>query len=343
MEEENQYNDNFDQASEYLRQSIQWLSKYNIAPTPHNFQLAYEYVSGRYKSLTEEIDKQLDNKNELSAKQLIELYQRFFLHDQESIEAIRQELKSVIEKLQDEFGISTKKLSVYAKSLDQFMGRLEAPMNVAETKSETLKVINETSTMGKANSRLDAQLGKIIDEVNMLRTELEQIREEAMTDTLTQIANRKAFDIALEQTMLHAQQTGNSFCVVMADIDHFKKFNDNFGHLIGDKVLRFVASTFKSLIKGSDIAARYGGEEFVLILPKTQLNGALALANQLRKAIADGDLKDKATGERYGLITISLGVTQYRANDLPNTLVHRADKALYLAKNRGRNRVEYFS
>jgi len=242
--------------------------------------------------------------------------------------------------MQEECGISGNKLSDYANTLDKFITILDGPMSYTKTKEETLRVLDETSSMEISNHQLDIQLARIVEEVNELRNELDQVREEAMMDTLTRIANRKAFDLELEQVIFNSRQAKQPFCLLLADIDHFKQFNDTYGHLIGDKVLRFVAGTLKNHIKGNDMVARYGGEEFAIILPLTNVNGAKAIANQLREVIAHGELKDKTKGGSYGKVTISIGITQFRASDLPNELIQRSDKALYLAKDRGRNRVE---
>ncbi|MBT3203887.1 MAG: GGDEF domain-containing protein [Gammaproteobacteria bacterium] len=176
--------------------------------------------------------------------------------------------------------------------------------------------------------------------VESLRKELAQVREESLTDALTGIANRKAFDQALEKSFQDNAEKNTSFCVVIADIDFFKKFNDTFGHLVGDKVLRFVAATIKSCVKGKDTAARFGGEEFVLILPDTGMEGAEIVAEQVRKAISKSILRDIKNNEEYGKITISLGIGQFKKGELTNDLLKRADEALYQAKENGRNRVE---
>ena len=110
--------------------------------------------------------------------------------------------------------------------------------------------------------------------------------------------------------------------------------------MVGDKVLRFVGSTLKSCVKGKDTAARYGGEEFAVILPHTDSAGSSALAEQIRKAISSGKLKNRESGESYGRLTISIGISQLRPGDSPDDLIRRADEALYKAKQNGRNRVE---
>jgi diguanylate cyclase len=125
----------------------------------------------------------------------------------------------------------------------------------------------------------------------------------------------------------------------MLDIDHFKSFNDNFGHQVGDQVLRLVARTLTDGIKGRDIAARYGGEEFVILLPETNLAHAMILAESLRKSLAAKEVINRASGEFLGRITMSIGVAQYYSSEDVNELIERVDSALYTAKHNGRNQV----
>jgi diguanylate cyclase len=125
----------------------------------------------------------------------------------------------------------------------------------------------------------------------------------------------------------------------MLDIDHFKNFNDKFGHPLGDQVLRLVAATIGECVKGRDVVARYGGEEFSVILPKTGLNSACTVGDQIRQAVANKEVTKKSTAEKLGQITLSVGVAQFRSEETGAELIVRADEALYAAKQRGRNCV----
>jgi diguanylate cyclase len=178
-----------------------------------------------------------------------------------------------------------------------------------------------------------------MDEVEALRRELNQVKKESMTDALTGVANRKAFNSSLETLSQDVRAEGLSMCVLLVDIDHFKRFNDTYGHLVGDRVLRFVATTIQRCVKGKDAVARFGGEEFAVILPETELAGAEVVAEQIRMAVSDGELRDKHSGARYGRITVSIGVGQCRRNELATELLERVDRALYRAKDKGRNRT----
>jgi diguanylate cyclase len=127
--------------------------------------------------------------------------------------------------------------------------------------------------------------------------------------------------------------------LVMCDIDHFKTFNDTWGHQTGDQVLRLVANCLSENVKGRDTAARYGGEEFAVILPQTSLADAVGLADQIRGKVESKKLVKKSTGDILGMITISMGVAQYNPQESLDEFVARADTCLYAAKHAGRNRV----
>jgi diguanylate cyclase len=173
-----------------------------------------------------------------------------------------------------------------------------------------------------------------------LRENLAKVTTESERDFLTGTFNRKTFDKRLLEAMQEAKEKRTELVLVMLDVDHFKKFNDTFGHLIGDEVLKIVARTLTDSVKGMDTVARYGGEEFAVILPKTPIGGGMIVADAIRKTIAGRELKRKDTGANYGQITISAGVASFRHDkDTPETLVKRADEALYRSKHAGRNRV----
>ena len=182
---------------------------------------------------------------------------------------------------------------------------------------------------------------------------LEQVKEESKTDALTGIANRKAFDAALEHSILTSRETNKSFCLLLLDIDHFKVFNDTYGHLIGDKVLRFVAASLKRNIKGNDFVARFGGEEFAILFSGVTLKEAKEHLDNLREEIATkkfalrkqerrnkNSRAVKKKKQRHVSVTISIGFAQQ--NDKltsPAAVLKASDKALYRAKGKGRNCV----
>jgi diguanylate cyclase (GGDEF)-like protein/PAS domain S-box-containing protein len=176
-----------------------------------------------------------------------------------------------------------------------------------------------------------------------LASSAEKMSAFALIDALTNIGNRRSFDLALEREWQYAQAHGNDLCVAMIDVDHFKKYNDRFGHLIGDTALKRVAAAIVGCLRRpSDFGARYGGEEFALILPNTQGDGALAVLENIRVSLYDLAI-DHPDGTD-GRITISIGLAVFAAGLYPHPadLIAAADQALYEAKNAGRNSVKLY-
>jgi diguanylate cyclase len=186
---------------------------------------------------------------------------------------------------------------------------------------------------------LEKELLHSSQEVNQLRAQLNDVRKESLTDSLTGIANRKAFDTELAAAIEDAHGGSDTVALLMCDIDHFKHFNDTWGHQTGDQVLRLVANCMSENVKGRDTVARFGGEEFAVILRRTSLENATSLANQIRAFVQSKKLVKKSTGEILGTITISIGVARLCSEDSSASLIRRADSCLYQAKRYGRNRV----
>jgi diguanylate cyclase len=199
-------------------------------------------------------------------------------------------------------------------------------------------VLTETKTMEYANTLLEERLKTTSRELDNIRKELERAKREANTDTLTALANRKAFNEELDARITLPESIG-TVSLLIADIDYFKRFNDTHGHLLGDKLLRFVSNSLKQCVRGQDLVARYGGEEFAIILPETPLKGGSAVAENIRAAIETQRLRKKESQESIGSVTLSIGVACLRAGDTAESFIQRADMALYRAKQTGRNRV----
>ena len=182
----------------------------------------------------------------------------------------------------------------------------------------------------------DDELGRLITGIEHMRTELKEkfftLESIAYKDGLTGINNRRTADYYLTK-FIEKSPMENDLSIILIDIDHFKDFNDKYGHLEGDRALKHVASVLQKHVKTFDVLARFGGEEFILILPKTKYPYALNVAERLRKVI------EEETLDSYQ-IRASLGVTTFEKGDTYTTLIHKADEALYQAKANGRNRVE---
>jgi diguanylate cyclase len=191
------------------------------------------------------------------------------------------------------------------------------------------------SSMQTMRSHMD----KSQQEIKDLRKKLNKVTAEALSDPLTGLANRKGFSKAFEKALTLSKETLASISLLMVDIDHFKKVNDTHGHLIGDKVIKFIADTLTLQIKGQDTASRFGGEEYLILLPNTPLRGAKTLAETIRHKIEKAHIRRSNTQESIGQITVSIGVANLQSHESLDSLIERTDAALYLSKQNGRNRV----
>lgn len=195
---------------------------------------------------------------------------------------------------------------------------------------------------GEAEQRSQLVRRQLADaklEMATLQDSLEAIRHESLTDQLTTLGNRKLFDASLEAALEEARSTGQPLSLILTDIDHFKAFNDCYGHQTGDQVLRLVAMAMKQVLKHQDVPCRYGGEEFAVILPRTALAEAVTAADHVRAAVAGRELIRRSTSENLGRVTVSVGVASFRYGDTAQALVERTDACLYRAKADGRNTV----
>jgi diguanylate cyclase len=318
------------------------MTQRNIPPRPGNFELAYNFVAGEPPELKRAIEALIAKDSEFDATTLSELRQRHFPAPkvESAVEDIGEKIAAQLDSVLQLLQTAGRDHSAYGKTLSQASGELgHAKLGESAIKTLIDGVVGATRAMEARSKTLEKELQKSSFEVDNLRRSLESVRKESLTDQLTGIPNRKAFDTELEESIARSIETGEPLSLVMCDIDKFKNFNDTWGHQTGDQVLRLVANCLSENVKGRDTAARYGGEEFVVILPQTELVGAVHLANQIRTKVESKKLVKKSTGDILGVITISAGVTQFDPKESAEEFVSRADACLYAAKRSGRNCV----
>jgi diguanylate cyclase len=335
------YNDDFEKAGELAARAMNRMLADRLPPNPENFTLWYSYHSGQLPDLTRAVDMAQRDGGTLTQSHCDELFKRFFTLDAEA-QAIREtsdKARSALGKILELLNAAGSDTNRYGNALAGFQGELDEPMSIGDLRAMVAAIAAETTAIADQQTRLQSQLLDSSQQLAEMRVNLDTARREAMTDGLTGISNRKAFDTALNEAAREAEQEGLPLALLMVDIDHFKNFNDTHGHLVGDHVLRLVAKMLTECIKGRDTAARYGGEEFSIILPRTGLDNALKVAEQVRANVGSRQIVNKSRGASYGTVTLSVGAAQYRTGEPLADLIRRADAALYTAKRTGRNKV----
>lgn len=335
------YTHDIDQANEYAKAAFERIKKEKLAPTPDTFELWYVYYSGQSPEVSRAIDILIANKQKITDERCKELYQRFLseARDEEAVRRAGDQINTTIRSVSGVVKDVRTATSEYSSRLGGVSGKIEHVEDADELKEILNSMMTDTESMIAQNHRLEEQLDKSSEVMDALQRDLENVRKEALTDGLTGLANRKAFDSEIKRIAHEAEEDSATFSLLMVDIDHFKSFNDNFGHQIGDQVLRLVARTLTDGVKGRDVAARYGGEEFAIILPDTPLHAGVIVGEALRKAVATKDVINRNTGEKLSRITMSVGVAEYNDGEDTVELIERADAALYTAKHNGRNQV----
>jgi diguanylate cyclase len=331
----------------YANQSLALMEGHGVSPNPENYAVWFYYAMGENADLKREIDSIISNNLGFTPENNAYLYQKYIIANrtQKTMDdAAINTQKVMAEALRviNDFGGETKNYSHdlgkyvenIAEGLGQELGGNEGVRKIFK------EFINATMDLRKSGEQITHKLEESTREINDLRKNLQQVTVEAQRDFLTNVFNRKTFERLIDEQMFVAQDQSSELCLLMIDVDHFKIFNDKFGHLLGDEVLKIVARVLTDTLKGRDVVARFGGEEFVVFLPDTPIEGAMRVAEMIRSAIARKELKRRDTGEIYGTITVSIGVSRYRgADDTLPTLIKRADDALYSSKHNGRNMV----
>lgn len=329
------------QAKTYAEQALDRILNENLATTPDIFELWYVYFSGISPEVSRAIDILVANEQKITEDRCRDLHSRFIseARSEEMIRRAGDQINATIQSVTGAVKDVHDATASYSGTLESVNERMSTIQNPEEMRAIVKTVMTDTQMMLERNQKLEQELDISSSLMQELQRDLEKVRKEAMTDGLTGLSNRKAFDAAISRVMEEAESASTGFTLLMVDIDHFKSFNDHYGHQIGDQVLRLVARTLIEGVKGRDIAARYGGEEFAIILPETNLTAGVAVGNSLRKTVALKDVINRSSGEKLGRITMSVGVAEYTPGEKVSDLIERADSALYTAKHNGRNQV----
>jgi diguanylate cyclase len=334
------YDDSIDDSRQNLRLALERIGKYGLPTDPTNYSVWYEYSSGKNEKLNAAIDNHLKSNGTVTEEIIRQLFDQYIAGGMETVTTlVREELKKVFTEIIGAIKNTNQDFSKSENQLEAINEALAPSLSEADVERIVNQIKTEINNLESSSTSFRKQLQQATHEIDQLKIKMARYRKEALKDPLTRIDNRRGFEKKLNEAIGSANDVGTSLCLIMADIDHFKKINDTHGHLVGDNVLRMVAATIKESIKGKDLVARIGGEEFAVLLPETPADGAVKLAEYMRLAFERLDLKKKNTGENLGKVTLSFGVTVHKKNESAEDFVNRADEALYQSKKTGRNKV----
>lgn len=331
------------QAALFAKKAFESMATNGVPATPPNYQLWYSYHIGQNADLVDEINELAKGGAPVDGEACTSLVEKFVEAEDTSelVNEITEAIGSATDQARDSLKQAGEDAERFSESLAGFSGEVADRNSDGDLQAIIQNMIAETKEMVQRTIELETQLSESSQEIASLKSELESTTAEARTDMLTGIGNRMAFQSFLDKAVAEAEDgKDNSLSLIIGDVDHFKSFNDRWGHPFGDQVLKLISYCIKQLVPESGLAARYGGEEFAIVLPETQLDEAVQLAEQIRRDISSKRIRRTDSGEDVGQITVSFGVAQFSQADSTDDFISRADQALYDAKNGGRNQVK---
>jgi diguanylate cyclase len=314
------------------------MAQHGVAPTPNNFAVWFSYSCNIQPELERTIDILIAGRKSFDPATNRELFSTYLASNSASaaVSDVPEKLKSVMAEAQ----------RFVAQAIADNHTQIRAIGDVAERAESGIDprpliecLMDELAKAAARAAKLEINLGETSRELDAIRESLNKAEQRANTDTLTGLPNRRALEEFLRASQTAAMETGEPLSVLLIDIDRFKKFNDNFGHGVGDQVLRLMAKALRDGVNEKDLPARYGGEELIAVLPGTELTACEAIAERIRRSVAECQITRRSTGDILPGITVSVGVAQFRPGESMAQLLERCDGALYLAKRTGRNRV----
>jgi len=329
-------------AAGYLRKAVPKMIKHSIVPNPFNFTLWYSYYSKRFPELNSELDYILDRFEtcppELSEQLLLKYIIKRDDTEHKDRDAFQKAIDSLLEDLSENIGQTAAQSNSYLSALgDNVAGLADANLDEAHEKILD-ELTDNANSLCQLNDALQVKMSSAQTEIESLKKQLQDSVEEANTDALTGLSNRRFFESVYQKFV--EEEDESEISLVMMDIDKFKVFNDTHGHLMGDQVLKLVGRLLKTECKKPIIPVRFGGEEFALLCLGVNVQEAKEVAERLRERLSSIALSNKRTGEKISPVTASFGVAVSKNIELLPELIERADKALYQAKENGRNRVQ---
>jgi diguanylate cyclase len=326
----------FDYATTLADRANGFMAQHRVPPTPDNFSVWFYYTMGGSLTLKKTIDILIANKRKFDSVVNRDLYVTYIKpqHDLSAAEEFPEQMRGVIASAQDFLATAISDNRSQMESLGEVRSECQTttdPRPIIE------KLLKELSNATSRSSALEANFLSTTKDLDEIKDSLKLAEQHSNTDPLTGLANRRSLEAFLRTGQITAMEAGTPLSILMIDIDHFKKFNDSYGHQVGDQVLRLVARVLKESVRECDLAARYGGEEMIAVLPGAPLDSCNDVAERIRRRIGEARLTRRTTGEELTSITVSIGVAQFRMAESADGMIERCDRALYQAKRSGRN------
>ncbi|MEH6444381.1 MAG: diguanylate cyclase [Oceanospirillaceae bacterium] len=336
------FTEDANKAAVLLRKAVPKMIKHDIVPNPFNYTLWYSYYSQQFPELNTELDYVIDRFSTCPPEMSESLLLKYIIQKDETEEKNRDIFQQAIDSLVDGLSESIDQTAKQSNDFSSALSENIVSLGSCELGNDQSQLLNELSenanALCKINDSFQGEMLTAQSEINSLKAQLQESKVQANTDSLTGLSNRRVFESIYDKFTENNQQPEIS--LIMMDIDKFKVFNDTHGHLMGDQVLKFVGSLLKAECPEPLVPVRFGGEEFALLCPRVDMSQAMKIAEKLRVKLAKISLSNKRTGERLPPVTASFGVSVSKGVELLHHLVERADKALYMAKDNGRNCVQ---
>ena len=334
------YSQNKEETVVLVRQVLTALGQHDAAFNPLSFAVFYEHAAGINPRLSAALDEQMHSTPRLDDAAVQRLHQDFVADvGLAEAERIQGDMQRVMTDIVQSARRTGKQAGDFGEQLQGLSGVL-VDVEVQRLSPHLDAALASTQAMRQSVQALQDQVSASQREIEALRADLMRTREESLLCPLTRVLNRRGFDERLHAMLAQPPARGTQHCLIMLDIDHFKRVNDTHGHPVGDKVLEGLGAVLRSVPPEPGMAcARYGGEEFAILLPSTALNKAVQLAEAVRTRTRGVRLRNKSTNAVELTVTVSAGVAAWRPGEDARALVSCADAALYRSKANGRDRV----
>jgi len=341
--------------------AIRSMSQQSVPVTPGNFSVWFDYAMGTSPALRKTIDVLIGNKRKFDASINRELYATF-VKPQSGADAagdFPEQLRGVISSAREFLATAISDNRTQIEALGEVTSQVTSQVQVnGDPRLIIEQLMAELARATNRAAALETNFLATTQELDKIRDSLKAAEERSNTDALTGLANRRSMDEFFRSAQIVAMEGDEPLSVLMIDIDHFKKFNDTYGHQVGDQVLRLVAKVLQDNVGQGGLAARYGGEELIAVLPGYDLGACVEVAERIRLRISEARLTRRATGQArirlrisearltrratgqaISSVTVSIGVAQFRLAESSEAMIERCDRGLYQAKRSGRNRT----